>query len=168
MRKLKNWAILVLGILPKSKVKNALLKIFGFKISNHVKIGINIFWNNGPITLGSESSIGNFNIFRNLKSMKLGSESRIGNFNWCTSNLEDLNATKACLILADGSIITSRHYIDCAGGVFLQENSGLLGVRSTVMTHGVDPKNRKQTYSTTIIGRNTLIDRKSTRLNSSH
>ncbi len=154
---MKLICVFLVGILPPSLFKNIALRLLGFRIGLKTRIGISILWNLNSIELEDSSKVGNFNVVRNLKKFKLGSSSSIGNFNWITSNVEDIDRTTASLIMGRESVITSRHYIDCAGGVELKENSGLLGVRSTVMTHGVDPKYKLQKYHVLEIGRRTLI-----------
>ncbi len=157
MLKVKKISILLLGLTPSSKLKNFFFRRLGFEIDKTASIGISIFWNVHHFKSKKMSQVGNFNVFRDLKSIYLEEFALIGNLNWFCSNLEDIAVTEAALEMNSGSVITSRHYLDCAGGLVFMANSGLLGVRSTVMTHGLIPQTKQQSYARTVIGANTLI-----------
>ena len=82
----------------------------------------------------------------------------IGNLNWISAAPEfSKTETNAMLIMQSSSAITNRHYLDVSGTLEMMPDSALWGVRSTLMTHGIDPTTWKQTAVKTTIGERSVI-----------
>lgn len=156
--KLRNAATFLIMITPHSKVKNILLRMLGHNIGKYSKIGINFFLNNNLITLQERAQIGNLNVFRNLNHLHLCERAHIGNLNWISAAPEfSAMGMNAKLILRAQSAITNRHYLDVSGTIELMDGSAIWGVRSTFMTHGIDPTTWQQNARKTTIGRKSVI-----------
>jgi acetyltransferase-like isoleucine patch superfamily enzyme len=102
--------------------------------------------------------IGSLNVFRDLRQVYFESNSSLGNLNWISAspvfgNLE----SSSRITLGKRAVVTNRHYLDVSGGFSMGTGSALTGVRSTVITHGVNPSSSAQEIRTVTIGRNTLI-----------
>ena len=112
----------------------------------------------GEIILGPRSSIGFGNVFRDVTELNLENDCTIRNFNWIsTSPLLVKSGGKGSLKLGEKSSITSRHYLDCSGGITIGEYTTIAGVRSTMITHQIDRVKSKQTSQGINIGKYCLI-----------
>jgi acetyltransferase-like isoleucine patch superfamily enzyme len=91
--------------------------------------------------MGSGSRIGHFTVARGMHRMVLGNNGRIGQWNWMSaaafSPAEGADL-RGHLILGKDSSITSRHYLDCSGGITIGNFTTIGGVRSTFLTHQID------------------------------
>ena len=158
-RKLRNIAVLMIGVFPPSIVKNFFFKLTGYSVSRNSKIGIGIYWNLNSIEMRDSAVIGHFNILRNLKSCVLAEYAYIGHFNWITASSELINrGAKGSLAMSESSAVTTRHYLDCSGGISIGKFTTIAGIRSTFFTHGVDWKSSSQQWNEIKIGQYCLLN----------
>lgn len=131
-------------------------RVFKWEISPTARIGLSLFLHVRHVKLGAEARIGHLNVFRDLRSIEIQDYAGIGSLNWFTASptlVADSTATEtACLVLGQHSAITSRHYIDCPGGVLIGDFTTIAGVRSTILTHQIDVTRNRQTISPVRIG----------------
>jgi carbonic anhydrase/acetyltransferase-like protein (isoleucine patch superfamily) len=148
----------IVGIMPRCQLKNFLLRKLGWKIAKRVSIGCSIFWNVGEIQLAKGSRIGSLNVFRDVNDVFFDSDSTLGNLNWISASpvLGNLGLTSS-IKLGKRSVVTNRHYFDVSGGFSVGAGSAVTGVRSTVITHGVNPMTNAQELRKVEIGRHSLI-----------
>lgn len=145
--------ILLVGLTPASKTKNSLLRRSGFHIPKDCSFGISLIWSTSMIRLESGCRIRNFNVFRGLAEVSLKASAVIGSWNWFSASSEfPPRDFRSRLIIGRGSAITSRHYIDCSGGVVIGELSTIGGQRSTFLSHGIDFDRNRQTAEAIHIG----------------
>jgi len=145
-------------ILPPSMIKNRLLKAVGHRVGDNTKIGITLALSARQLTFQSNCTLGSFNVIRNLNHLHMHEGAHIGNLNWISAAPEfSKTETNATLIMRSSSAITNRHYLDVSGTLEMMPGSALWGVRSTLMTHGIDPKTWTQTALKTIIGEKSVI-----------
>ena len=78
------------------------------------------------VRLADGVRIGHFNVFRNLRLLDVAERSVIGQWNWVTAsdyflrNRADTDVgSLGSLVMGRHSALTSRHYVDCSGGVSL-------------------------------------------------
>lgn len=154
MRDNVKWsATAIIMLLPASRPKNILLKLVGHHIEIQAKIGINFAIHLNQITMKKGAVVGNLNMFRNVNQLVLENEAKIGNLNWISAApLFRKHSENGQLILRTRSNITNRHYLDVSGNIELMEESAIWGVRSTLMTHGIEPVTWEQTARKTTIG----------------
>lgn len=156
--RIRSLSHLVIGIMPGCSFKNFLFRRLGWKVNKSAKIGINVFWKVDNLCVGRGAKLGSLNVFRNVSSIFIEAESTLGNLNWISASPEFGNGGKASSIkLGRRSVITNRHYFDVSGGFSMGMGSALTGVRSTVLTHGVNPLTNHQEMNSVTIGRNSLI-----------
>jgi serine acetyltransferase len=132
---------LLLGTLPASRLKNALLRIAGWNIHPEATIGPCLMLRLEGVSLGAGSSIGPFNVFRNLRSLDMAEGSTIDSWNWASAATSISfcdNPLARTLSLGAHSAVTSRHYIDATGGVTIGAHATVAGHRTTILTHGID------------------------------
>lgn len=138
---------LLIGALPNCNAKRVLMRVLlGWQVSQTATVGPCVLLNVENVALRPYSQIWAFSVFHNLASLSLGERAVVGHWNWVgaapmlrTSALMSRAAGRAgAFRLGKNAAVTSRHYIDCSGGVEIGDFSILAGVRSTVMTHQVD------------------------------
>lgn len=151
---------LILGVLPASRIKNVLLRwLCGYTIESGVRIYPCLLVNVGCLTLREGATVGILTTLRDLRSVELGRDAAIMNFNWVTAaeTLSYQSPRASTIKLGDGAAITSRHYIDCTGGVEVGRFSTVAGVRSVFESHGIDVDSCEQVVSPISIGEHCLI-----------
>lgn len=129
------------GLLPSSTAKNKLLTILGHSVDRGATIKPIIILGKTTIRASASSTVGGLNVFRNV-NVYLGQGATIGQLNWVSAApflVANAAATRAgSLELGEHAAIMNRHFIDVSGGVSLGSYSIVAGVRSTLMTHGID------------------------------
>lgn len=143
---LRTFLIMIVGLLPASRIKNSLLNRAGFRIERNCSIGVSLIISTRNLRLDRGARVNNFNVFRDLQEVSLGSSSVIGSWNWFSAAKEfDQRAIRATLMVGQESAITSRHYFDCSGGVEVGSFSTIAGKGSTVLSHGIEFDRNVQT-----------------------
>lgn len=129
------------GLLPASRLKNRLLVMAGHSVHESSIIKPVVFLGATRIDAASNSSVGAFSVFRNV-DLSLAENAVIGQLNWISSApflvKNSLSPNAGRLVVGEHAAITNRHYIDSSGGVVLDPYSIVAGVRSTLMSHGID------------------------------
>jgi acetyltransferase-like isoleucine patch superfamily enzyme len=151
----------VLAPVPQLLKRFVMGRLLGARIDRTARIGLSIV-DCDLLEMGPGSRIGHFTVLRGLRHAHLGSEATVGNFNWITaapifqarSNGADGDG---CFSLGRESAITSRHYVDCSGGVTIGEYTTVAGVRSTILSHQIDVREGLQSTRSTHIGDNCLV-----------
>ena len=134
------WS-LVAGLLPSSRVKNALLRRLGHAIARTATIQPIFILGSTHLKLGESVRLGALSCYRGT-TVVVSDGAEIGQLNWITAHppivAETPSEIGGCLILGPHSSITNRHYLDVSGGVEIGAYSTIAGVHSTFMTHGID------------------------------
>ena len=146
-------------LLPGSRLKNRLLRMFGHDIASSAHIGPILAHNLGHVVMGEGATIDPLNIFRNLRLVQLGDGVEIGKFNTISAfpGFQALDPYGGCLIMDNGSFITLRHYFDCSGGLRMGELSAFCGHRTTLLTHEIDMSTNEQTSGCVVIGERSAV-----------
>jgi acetyltransferase-like isoleucine patch superfamily enzyme len=136
--KLRGALVTVVAALPASELKNSLLRHLGWAIGDRVHIGQCLVFRVDRVDIGDGAYIGSFNVIKDLAALTLGESAEIVHWNWVTASRQLGDEGAACLLqLGPHSNITSRHYVDCTGGIRVGTHSAIGGVRSTLITHGI-------------------------------
>lgn len=149
--------VIVLITLTPGPIKRRLLRwLFGWEIDRSASLGVSLFYNVRHVRLGPGAQIGHLNVLRNLRSVELGSNASVGHWNWITAATMLVDPpyvpTSGCIKVEKEAAITSRHYIDCAGGVEIGTATTVAGVRSTILSHQIDVTDSRQTAVPILIG----------------
>lgn len=144
----------LIALLPSSSIKVALLRrVCGFEIGDGARIGV-VLMLPPPrrLAMGRDASMGNFNVLYHMVDVALGDSSIIGQWNWLGGSTEfSADAGNMTLKVGRHSAITSRHYLDCSGGITVGDFCTIAGVRTTILTHQIDfRRNRQQSSSVRI------------------
>jgi acetyltransferase-like isoleucine patch superfamily enzyme len=149
---------MIIMLMPASRFKNAILRLLHHQIGRKSKIGICLFINVSKISIDENVQIGSLNSFRNLKVLRLHSNSSIGNLNWLSASaVLTQNGANGSIEMKESSVITNRHYLDLSGGLIIGARSAIWGVRSTLMTHGIEIESWLQNTILTEIGDDVVI-----------
>jgi acetyltransferase-like isoleucine patch superfamily enzyme len=153
MMKIKLIAFFCL-IFPPSKIKNYILKQFGWEIANNVYIGFSYISTN-KVSLYNNTRIGHLN-FINLPCLQMRANAYIQNLNRITgpiyvfldtsAALGNLNTIKrakhpiswgrSIFKVGIGSKVTSKHIIDCTRPIYMGDYSIIAGQGRQLWTHG--------------------------------
>lgn len=139
--------------------------VLGWEVPPTARVGLCLFVRVGRVALGSGACLASFSVYRDLELLAIGNDSGIGHWNYVTAARElrtpALKATPGTsagsFVMDDHAVITSRHYIDCSGGVSVGAYTVMAGVRSTVISHEVDVARSEQTIAAVRIGGHSLI-----------
>lgn len=154
MKKIKIIIVSFCTLLLPSFILRVVLRLFGFKIGNGVKIGFSIIKSN-TIILENNVKIGHFNLILNDKihlkedsiigylnilkgpfSVLLDNKAAIGNKNYMTRAKTGITFGKSLLHLGNLTKITVGHHLDLTQSIIFGENSILAGIKSQLWTHG--------------------------------
>ncbi len=156
---MRSLVILLVGMLPASRVKNWMLSRFpGYRVASSASVGPVLLVRVGAFEVGDGARIGPFNVFFHLRGLALGASSVLGQWNWLSAAAPLLaEEHHGWMRVGVESSVTSRHYIDASGGVTIGDFTTMAGVRSTVVTHGIDWRDSAQTTRPVSIGDYCLI-----------
>jgi acetyltransferase-like isoleucine patch superfamily enzyme len=152
--------MLAVGLLPHCQAKLALLRSLGhWDIAPGAVVEPVVFWRVHYVRMGPEARLGPGSVYRDLRRLDLGVSAQIGQWNWVTAcaALSHQHRQSGQLQLGDHAAITSRHYVDCSALVAIGEYTTVAGVRSTIMTHGIDRQSSSQVSAAVHIGQYSLI-----------
>lgn len=146
-------------LLPSGWLKTKLLRFFGHHISNSARIGPVLALNLEHVSIADGCRINRFNTFRSLRTLTMGEGSMIGQWNTITAfaGFKELDPFAGSLVMGRGACITSRHYVDCSGGLEMGEMSALYGHRTTLLTHEIDMSINEQTAAKVVIGERSAV-----------
>jgi UDP-3-O-[3-hydroxymyristoyl] glucosamine N-acyltransferase len=145
--------VIVVALLPASRFKNAALRRLGWTVGHNVELGPCLVTRIDEAQIGDNAKIGSFNVFRNLARFQLREGAQIGQWNWVTASHHIRQAGgPGSFELGAQSSLTSRHYVDCTGGVRVGAYTTIAGERSTFLTHGISWVSSDQTYDSIEIG----------------
>jgi acetyltransferase-like isoleucine patch superfamily enzyme len=157
---IRSTLIVLVALLPASELKIFLLRRLGWAIGDGVYIApcLVLMADHGRVNIGDGAWIGPFNVFKDLAALTIGEHAGIGHWNWVTAAPRLGEAGAPCLLqLGPHSAITSRHYIDCSGGIRVGTHTTIAGQRSSFLTHGISWKSSDQTFRPIEIGDYCLI-----------
>ena len=156
------WALLTL-LLPPSAAKNWLLRRHpGWDIHRTAEIGHAVIWRVERLEVLENARIGPLSVVKGLQRLHLAKQARLGQLNWVTAaEWARADGQAKTLIISAHAAVTNRHYLDCTGGIRIGAYTTMAGVRSTLITHGIDTRRSAQTTQPIQIGEYCLIARTS-------
>lgn len=147
----------LLFVFPWFIRRRALNFFFKFKIHKTAKIGFSIILCD-ELIMEEKSKIKSLTIIQNINRVKIGYNSRINLLNYITG----MNMRKKkflydegayCeLVIGKNSRITTRHTIDCNGGVYIGDFTTVAGYRTTFLSHSIDVHICRQTAGPIVVG----------------
>lgn len=151
---------IILFVFPWSIRRQILNKCFNYKIDKKARIGKSIILAK-ELIMADGSHIGSFTFCKRIDKLQMGKNSNLGNFNMITgfptgnpSFKHFLHRpTRRCeLIVGEETGITSRHFFDCNGGIYIGNFSQIAGYETTFLSHSIDLENNRQDVEPIVIG----------------
>jgi acetyltransferase-like isoleucine patch superfamily enzyme len=167
-----NRAVMTLatGVLPKSRFKNWLLRRLGHSVASSASIGHVVLWRIEKLTLAENARLSSMTVFKDLRLVTLSDRATIGAWNWISAASEFVATAPlhAQLAMDRDSAITSRHYIDCSGGVTVGAFATVAGQRSTILSHEINFALNEQQAGSVSIGEYAFVSTNCVLLKGSH
>lgn len=146
-------------LLPWFLRRKVLNKLFHFKIEKTARIGFSLILSD-TLTMKNRASIGHLTIVFNINNLLMEEGSFLGPLNWVTGiNIKNKTAfryekdRKCELVIGSESRVTSRHFFDCNGGIYIGEYTTIAGLRSVFLSHSVNVHESIQTAGPIIVGK---------------
>ena len=145
--------------LPMSKAKIWLLGRVGYAIDPTATVRSSLVWKVDQMDIGPGATFGRYNLVKNVRRVSLGRQASIGRMNLISAHpvYKKLYPDAAHLTLGDHAVITSRHSIDCSGGITINSYAGLFGHRTTALSHSIDLRRDAQAASPIVIGERCFV-----------
>lgn len=149
----------IVWLLPASKVKNAWLRALGHPVDSDATARTNVVWRVRLVALERGSRLGRWNIVKNVGALCLGEDASIGRLNVLSAHpvFTRLLSDGGTLVLAHHAKITSRHQIDCSGGVTIGAFASVAGHQTRIMSHSVDLTRNAQAAHPVRIGERSFV-----------
>lgn len=155
---MRDLILMVLWLLPASRVKNRMLALCGHRISREASARSNLVWKVRSFEMAPYARINRWNLIKGMKVVRLAPHATIGRNNIISAHawygrLPD----GAGLELGEHSYVTSRHSIDCSGSLRIGAFAALAGFGSQVLTHSIDLSRDAQTAYPVVIGERSFV-----------
>lgn len=169
---------IILWFFPWPIRKRFLTRGLGFQLSKNTRIGFSIILAH-KVILKDGARIGHFNFCKHIDQIYMDENAKIGNANWISGfsvndqrclkkgHFAHIHDRKCELKIGKQSSLTSRHYIDCTGGVYIGDYVTIAGFQTAFLTHSIDLQNNRQDASPIKIGSYTFVSARCTILKGS-
>lgn len=151
------------------KIRKWFLKrIINIEIEEGARIGFSIILAH-KTHMGINAKIGNLCICKAIDELYLDDNSKIGTKNYITGfsvkdplvikhrHFAHVADRKCVLRIGKHTAVTSRHYFDCNGGIYIGDFCEVAGFETAFMTHSIDIKENRQNAGPIVIGDYTFI-----------
>jgi len=145
--------------LPWTVRRLALQVLFGYEIHHTAHVGWSIILAQ-RLVMGPKSHIASLVVCKDIDALVMGGNSGIMPLNYitgyptsCKSFFTHETQRRCELVLGDCVGITSRHFLDCNGGVYIGDYTTIAGLRSQILTHSVNVYTNRQETKPVFIGR---------------
>lgn len=156
-----------LFVFPWGIRRRVLSYFFNFKIDQTAKIGFSIFLCD-ELILEPYSTILHFVFVKNINKLHLRTHAKLGGFNFLsgfntrnTNVFKHVTERKCEFILGVHTRVTSKHFFDCNGGIYIGDYTTIAGAGSEILTHSIDIYKNMQDVSPVSIGKYCFVGTKS-------
>jgi carbonic anhydrase/acetyltransferase-like protein (isoleucine patch superfamily) len=154
--------VLLVGVLPASRAKNFLLRRLGHRVSPRARVAPCLLMRVGMLDLAPAASIGTGTVIRAVRLVRFAENSHVLQWNWISAVPAFGRAfpdddRPGTFVMGRESALMSRHYLDVSGGLSIGTLTSVAGVRSTVITHGIDVAENVQWPGAVAIGDRCLV-----------
>ena len=127
----------VCWLLPPSRFKNWVLRLFGHTIGTNTKIFPTLVTGVRKFEIGSNVLILPFSAIRGLSKVELRDYSIVGSWNWisATRAFQTVDPDSGTLYVGTSGRIGARNYIDCSGTIIIGAFAHIGGNRCFMQTH---------------------------------
>ena len=150
---------LIILLLPWAIRRRLLVWRYGYEIHPTATIAKSLV-RPRKLKMGPGSRIHSGVICRGIDYLEMGEDSGIANFTYITGfsvkgckHFQHVENRRCELILGRSAGITSRHFVDCNGGVYIGDFTTVAGIRSQILTHSIDIYHNRQDAKPVRIGK---------------
>lgn len=150
---------LIIILLPWSIRRRLLQIVLGWRISPSAIIGKSIILAK-YVAMGPRSRIHHLVFCKKIDRLLMGEDSGIAQLTFIsgfsTSDkrfFRSVDVRNCELVLGAHAGITSRHFVDCNGGVYIGDFTTVAGIRTQILTHSIDVYHNQQDAKPIHIGR---------------
>ena len=150
---------IIIMLIPWRLRRKLLVWRYGWEIDPSARIGKSILLPR-KLKMGPKSRIHTGVICKGIDLLEMGEDSGIASFTYITGFstadkrwYKHIPDRKCELVLGKSAGITSRHFVDCKGGVYIGDFTTVTGIRSQILTHSIDVYNNRQDAKHVKIGR---------------
>ena len=150
---------LLIMFLPWSIRRRLLVWRYGYEINKTARIGKSIILAK-KLRMGPKSRIHNFVLCKRIDALEMGEDSGIASFTYITGFstadkrwYKHIPDRRCELVLGRSAGITSRHFVDCNGGVYVGDYTTVAGIRTQILTHSIDVYKNRQDAKPVKIGK---------------
>ncbi|WP_193598111.1 acyltransferase [Microbacterium sp. YJN-G] len=166
---MRDAILLVLWLLPASRMKNRLLTACGHRIAPQATARPNLVWRVQAFEMEPYSRISIGNLIKGMRAVRLSAHATIGKQNIITANAAYRGLRGGGrLELGEHAYLTSRHSVDASGSLILGPFSAFAGFGSQVLTHAIDLSRDAQTAYPVVIGERSFVGARCLLLGGSH
>lgn len=147
-----------LFVFPWNIRRRILTYCFNYKIDKTAKIGFSIFLCD-ELILEPYSTILHFVFVKNINRLHLNAYSKLGGFNLLsgfntrnTNVFKNVRERKCEFILGVHTRVTSKHFFDCNGGIYIGDYTTIAGAGTEILTHSIDVYKNIQDIASVNIG----------------
>lgn len=147
-------ATTAVGLLPAGATKNRALNALGHRVHRRARVDPLLLVGVGRLDLDDRSHLGAFSVVRHVRELRLGQRASLGPRNWVSAApaLVGHGPGAGTLRLGDRASVTTRHRLDCSGGITLGEDAAVAGWDTLVMTHDVSADGTTPTAEPVVLG----------------
>lgn len=157
--RMRGLATTAVGLLPAGATKNAALTRLGHDVHRRARVDPLLLLGVEHLDLADRSHLGAFSVVRHVRDLRLGQGATIGPRNWISAApvLRDSTPVAGRLRLGDRASVSTRHRLDCSGGITLGDDAAVAGWDTLVMTHDVTADRSTLTAEPVVVGARTFL-----------
>ncbi|MHA3702222.1 glycosyltransferase [Jatrophihabitans sp. YIM 134969] len=151
---LRGLATTAAGLLPAGPLKNGALRRLGHDVHPRARIDPLLLVDVDHLAVADRAHVGAFSVVRHVRELRLDGGASLGPRNWVSAapSLHGAGPSAGRLALGAGATVTTRHRLDCSGGITLGVGAAVAGWDTLVMTHDVTPDGTRPTAEPVVIG----------------
>jgi acetyltransferase-like isoleucine patch superfamily enzyme len=152
-------AELLCWLLPPSKLKNRLLRMWGHDVAETARVLPSIVVGVGHFHLGEHVRTGLLNVFHGLGTAWFDDCAIVESWNWISAHpiYQELDPDAGTLFLGVRAKIGSRNYLDCSGTIVVRTFGTVGGQRCILYTHEPDFEEDRQVAGRICVGAHSFI-----------
>ena len=146
-------------LLPASRLKNRLLRMFGHDIHPLSHIGPNLVVGVVKFEIGEAAAIGPFNVIRGMGLVRLSEYSIINSWNWISAHpvYRKVDPNAGTLFLGTCARIGSRNYLDSSGTIVIKAFAYVGGNKCLLQTHEPHFATDRQSVGRITVGHHSMV-----------
>jgi acetyltransferase-like isoleucine patch superfamily enzyme len=149
----------IVWLLPASRIKNRLLRLFGHDIAPTACLEPNLVWRVERFEIGDAVHIFPGNVFLNLRRVRMRPYASIASWNWITADpsCRNLDENAGTVFFGTRAKLGSRCQVDCSGTVVLRAFSSVGGNQCLLESSEWDARLGERRIGRITVGHHSLV-----------